>query len=128
MKYRRLDENGDYTFGNYEWNFLFDNDAVGQAVKTKILLFYQEWWENLSIGIPFFQSIAGKVSNNNLKMTITLLLKDRILEIQEVTSVDNIEIDISNRVLSIVIDLTSIYGGNTVQLGVNYWWLISLPL
>lgn len=120
MKYRRLDENGDYTFGNNEGNFLYDNDAVAQAVKTKILLFYQEWWENLSIGIPFFQSIAGKVSNNNLKMTITLLLKDRILEIQEVTSVDNIEINISNRVLSIVIDLTSIYGGNTVQLGVNY--------
>ena len=120
MKYRRLDENGDYTFGNNEGNFLYDNDAVAQAVKTKILLFYQEWWENISIGIPFFQSIAGKVSNNNLKMTITLLLKDRILEIQEVSSVDNIEIDISNRALSIVIDLTSIYGGNTVQLGVNY--------
>ena len=52
MKYRKLDENGDYSFGNNSLDFISDADAIAQAIKTKILLFYGEWWENTAIGIP----------------------------------------------------------------------------
>ena len=38
MKYRRMDENGDYIFGLNEQGFLKDNEAVAQAILTKIKL------------------------------------------------------------------------------------------
>ena len=37
MRYRRLDENGDYVFGHGISDFCLDSDAVLQAAKTKLL-------------------------------------------------------------------------------------------
>ena len=44
MKYRKLDNNGDYSFGSGFSDFVYDKNAIAQAIKTKILLFYGEWW------------------------------------------------------------------------------------
>lgn len=115
MKYRKLDKNGDYMFGNNGLDFISDTEAVAQAIKTKVMLFYQEWWEDISIGIPMFQSIIGKVADSNLKMTYTLLLTKRIQEIEQVTSVSNVEVKQGNRSLSFKIDVDTIYGSTSVE-------------
>lgn len=115
MKYRKLDSNGDYTFGNNELDFISDNEAVAQAIRTKVLLFYQEWWEDISIGIPMFQSIVGKVADTNLQMTATLLLTKRIQEIEQVTAVTNIKINQGKRAISFQINVETIYGSANVE-------------
>jgi hypothetical protein len=38
---------------------LVDIYAVTQAIYTRLLLFQNEWWENLLLGTPMFQSILG---------------------------------------------------------------------
>lgn len=118
MKYRKLDENGDYTFGNNSFDYIENDEAIAQAIKTKLYLFYGEWWEDISLGLPMFQSILGQVSNNNLRQTVILLCAEQINLVEGVTSVDSISVDISARKLGLTIDVTT-ENGTTVNLEVE---------
>lgn len=118
MKYRKLDENGDYTFGNNSFDYIEKDEAIAQAIKTKLYLFYGEWWEDVSLGLPMFQSILGQVSNNNLRQTVILLCAEQISLVEGVTSVDSISVDISARKLGLTIDVTT-ENGTTVNLEVE---------
>ncbi len=113
MLYRKLTSDGDYTFGNNSFDFIDGDEAIAQAIKTKLLLFYGEWFESVTTGIPMFQGILGQTSNENLKMTITLICTERIQEVKGVISVDSIEIEIDNRELKIQIDVTTENGTQT---------------
>lgn len=115
MKYRKLDSNGDYTFGNNNADYVTDLDAVVQAIRTKILLFYGEWWEDIGIGIPMFQSLIGQVNPEGLKQSATLLLTKRIQELNEVTSVNNIDLKIEKRTISFSADVDTVYGQASVE-------------
>ena len=98
MRYRKQEEyTNDYTFGYGVGNFYGGNMAVAQAIKTKILLFYGEWWENLGLGIPMFQSIIGQTNKNNVNIAAQSLLRKRILEVEEVTSIVSLTATIENR-------------------------------
>lgn len=112
MRYRRLDENGDYSFGNNSLDYIKDNDAIVQAIKTKLYLFYGEWWEDISLGLPMFQSILGQVSNENLRRTVILLSAEQIQSVEGVSSVDSIVVAISARKLTLSIDVTTEYGSS----------------
>lgn len=98
MRYRKQEEyTGDFTFGYGYGNFYAGNTAVAQAIKTKILLFYGEWWENLGLGIPMFQSIIGQTNKNNVNIAAQSLLRKRILEVEEVTSIVSLIATVENR-------------------------------
>ncbi len=118
MKYRKLDENGDYVFGNNSYDYIEKDEAIAQAIKTKLYLFYGEWWEDISLGLPMFQSILGQVSNNNLRQTVILLCAEQINLVEGVASVDSISVDISARKLGLTIDVTT-ENGTTVNLEVE---------
>lgn len=101
MKYRKQEEyTDDYTFGYGVGNFYGGSRAVAQAIKTKILLFYGEWWENLGLGIPMFQSIIGQTNKNTVNIAAQSLLRKRILEVEEVTSIVSLDATVENRVFS----------------------------
>lgn len=118
MKYRKLDENGDYVFGNNSYDYIEKDEAIAQAIKTKLYLFYGEWWEDISLGLPMFQSILGQVSNNNLRQTVILLCAEQINLVEGVASVDSISVDISARKLGLTIDVTT-ENGTTINLEVE---------
>lgn len=118
MKYRKLDENGDYVFGNNSYDYIEKDEAIAQAIKTKLYLFYGEWWEDISLGLPMFQSILGQVSNNNLRQTVILLCAEQINLVEGVTSVDSVSVDISARKLGLTIDVTT-ENGTTINLEVE---------
>lgn len=107
MIYRRLDENGDYSFGNNSFDFIDNDEAIAQAIKTKLYLFYGEWWEDVSLGLPMFQSILGQVSDDNLKQTVILLSAEQISLVNGVSSVDSIKVSISARKLDLEIEVTT---------------------
>ena len=102
MKYRKLTSTGDYSFGSGGNDYADGNEAVAQAIKTKLLLFYGEWWENLGEGIPMFQSVLGQTNPETIKSSLSMLVEQRIVEIQEVDSVKNIEIDYDRKNRTII--------------------------
>ena len=98
MRYRKREiYTDDYTFGYGKGNFYDGNEAVAQAIKTKVLLFYGEWWEDLGMGIPMFQSIIGQTNRNTVNIAAQSLLRKRILEVKEVTSIVSLKADVIDR-------------------------------
>ncbi len=78
MKYRKLDQNDDYTFGKRD-GFYLDTDAVAQAVKTRLLLLLGEWWENPEDGTPLFENILGqRFRTDETPAEPDLILSERI--------------------------------------------------
>lgn len=113
MRYRRLDSNGDYTFGNGKYDFLVDIDAVPQAIKTKLSLFQGEWWEDLSEGLPFFQDIAGQfIKSEEDKDIVTQLYCNRIVDVDAVNSFLSLssEFDFEKRKYSLVVSVDTTFG------------------
>lgn len=109
MQYRALTDEGDYTFGNNQYDYLSGDEAIAQAIKTRLLLFYGEWFENIDIGIPYFQSILGQVSDDSLKISIVQLVSQRLLEINEIQNVDSVVIQTNGRQLLLQITVTTVY-------------------
>ncbi len=64
--YRRLDPDGDFTFGEGRANYLTGVAAVAQAIKTRLRLLQAEWWEDLGDGLPLWQKILGSRSNKEI--------------------------------------------------------------
>lgn len=78
MIYRMLDKDGDYVFGRGKHAYLEGVEAVAQAIKTRLLLLYAEWWEDREDGLPLWEKIlAGSGSKTNLQ-AVDYLFKDRI--------------------------------------------------
>lgn len=96
MKYRALDENGDMTAGNGDKDFIYSTDAIAQAIRTRLLLLYGEWWEDQEDGLPFFEKIAGQKN----KAIAANLIRRRIATTIGVLSVGNIQINFKGRVLT----------------------------
>jgi hypothetical protein len=119
MKYRKLDVNGDYTFGKSAQNFFIDNDAVSQAITTNLLLLQGEWWEDTSQGLPLFQSILRQSNTPGNIKSIDLLIKDRILSTQGVLSINNYTGTYTNRIYTINCEVETQYGSATVQIPLN---------
>ncbi len=120
MRYRRLDENHDYTFGKGLGNFLEDEvgnpEAVAQAIQTRLLLFTGEWWEDLRDGLPLWQKILGnRVRDRGI---VDSLIVDRIKGLQlpdetyGVTDVLNVQsvFDTDEREYSFQCEVDTIFG------------------
>lgn len=82
MRYRKLDDDGDYVFGNGSAVFLTDAEAVAQAIKTRIMHWTGEWWEDMNSGTPM-QNIIG---SRNLQYADEAIRK-RVLDTQHVQSI-----------------------------------------
>lgn len=91
MKYRRLDTNGDYSFGRSMQDFLVNADAVAQAIKTNLKFLKNEWWEDTSNGLPLFQNILGQSGTPEHLTATDLLIKERILSTQGVSQIQDFQ-------------------------------------
>lgn len=95
MRYRKLDENGDYMLGRRD-QFYVDREAVTQAVKTRLRLLLGEWWENTEDGLPLFQEILNTFHAPDQRAEqIDLLFSERILGTQGVSEILSFDSDIN---------------------------------
>ena len=90
MFYRRLVKDSitgvyDVTFGNGKGNYLSGREAVGQAVRTRLLLFEGEWFLDITDGLPLFQGILGYQGAN--KDAVDRLISERILGTLGITKI-----------------------------------------
>lgn len=114
MRYRRLDANGDYSFGHQQADFYINQpEAVAQAVQTRLMLFTGEWFLDTSDGTPWRTEVLGKYTVN----TYDLVIKERIIDTPGVKSLDSYSssLDRDLRALRVDASITTIYGPATVQ-------------
>lgn len=109
MIYRKLDENGDYSFGNKLADFLVNSpDAVAQAVKTRLMLWQGEWFANINSGTPYDTRILG---NNTLPL-YDQAVREVIAGTQGVVSIVDYAsyYDSNSRSVTIAAILDTVYG------------------
>lgn len=122
MIYRRLDSDWDYTFGNGVGCYLSDLEAVAQAVKSRLLLFLEEWWMDKTDGLPMWQFILGVPGSGNMKDVIDRLIVDRMLattwnNVSLVPSVESIssEYDPNTRSYEFTARINTCFGSVTIS-------------
>ena len=112
MKYRREDQD-DYTFGKGEDTFLTDSaECVAQAIKTRLQLWYGQWFLDTTEGTPWMQSLMGKRSSAAME----LALRRRILATEGVKSILSFTASFNPSTRRTVITTTvdTLYGQTTV--------------
>lgn len=113
MRYRREDATGDYTFGQGDDTWLINSpETVAQAVKTRFLLWYGQWFLDTTEGTPWIQSVLGKQKPE----TYNLAIRQRILETQGVKSIRSFDttLNTSSRRVVFTATIDTIYGTTTV--------------
>lgn len=85
MRYRKLDANGDMTFGRSAANFWQDvPEAPAQAVRTRLALRLGEWFLDTTDGTPYATQILGKHTAG----TRDAAIRERIVGTEGVTSIE----------------------------------------
>ena len=89
MRYRKLDENGDFSAGHGSADFFVDEpNTVAQSVLTRLRLWTGEWFLNTDEGTPYREQVLGV----RKRQTAGPALKLRIASTEGVTSVDALQI------------------------------------
>ncbi len=93
MIYRMLDSDGDYVFGRGKHAYLEGIEAVAQAIKTRLLLLYSEWWEDREDGLPLWEQILAAPGSEESLHAVDLIFKERIENTTGVLSLMGYESD-----------------------------------
>lgn len=118
MRYRKLDANNDYSFGNGPDDFYYNvPNAVGQAVETGLLLWLGEWYLDNTQGMPWIQGVLGKQTQAVADATI----QNQVVNTQGVTDISSYasQFDSEKRTMSVQLSVDTIYGPTSVDL-TNY--------
>ncbi len=99
IQYLQLDAQNDPIFDPNA--NLTDTDAVAQAIRTRLSLFAGEWWEDLNLGLPVFQSILGQLASKQGMAAMTLAVQQNIEGAPYVTGVRDVQVAFVNGRLSI---------------------------
>lgn len=113
MRYRTLDKNGDYVVGRGLAEILYNVPAaVGQAVKTRLLLERGEWFLDVTEGTPYHTEILGM----GTKATADAAIRERILDTQGVTEIVayNSVYNPDQRTFNVTATINTIYGEATI--------------
>lgn len=112
MRYRKLDADGDYTFGHSARDFLTNTpEAVAQAVRTRLLLLAGEWFLDATSGTPFSTEILGA----GTAQTYDLAIRERILDTQGVTEIVSYQSALADRELTVTVTIDTQYGQTTLS-------------
>lgn len=109
MRYRRLDDSGDMTFGNGQADFLRDSpEAVTQSILTRLRLWVSEWFLDVTEGTPYQQAALGMRKSE----TIGPAIRTRILETEGVNDIEEFEVSINpdSRTATVATVINTIYG------------------
>lgn len=112
MRYRALDDNGDFTIGNGH-AYIDGVEAVQQAVLTRLRLLIYEWWEDINDGVPYWQKIIASRDVSAAEQ----IIRDRIQQTPHVLSILSFdsEWDSENRTLTIRAAIQSEYGAFSID-------------
>jgi hypothetical protein len=114
MRYRKLDQAGDYSFGHGPQDFYVNQpEAVGQSALTRLRLWQGEWFLDTSVGTPYLTQILGKVPQGIADQAIqsVVLGTAGVLGLSAYFS----NYDSASRKLSVTMTLNTIYGSTEVN-------------
>ena len=111
---RALDIDGDFTFGNNKGNYISDVNALKQNIVTRLREYKNDCFFDLNSGIDYDFFLTTKQKQSELEANI----KSRILQTEDVREILYFNASVTDRHLSIVVKITSLYGTFDVNLNI----------
>lgn len=114
MKYRKLDSNGDYSFGQSRVNFLESSPAtVAQAILTRLRMAKGESFINTSDGTPYDTEIRG----HGTAAVRDLAMRSRILGTVGVTDIESFSSSVNpvTRSYNVTATVNTVYGKAVIE-------------
>ena len=114
MRYRKLDENGDFSAGHGSADFFVDQpEAVGQSVLTRLRLWSGEWFLDTDEGTPYSTQVLGA----HRRQAAGPAIKMRVASTEGVTSVNNFGADYDGdaRALTVTAEVDTVYGETQIE-------------
>lgn len=115
MKYRILDNDGDYMFGKGNQHITYGIHAVAQAIRTRLLLLKGEWWEDLEDGLPLFQDILGRAGTGERLLLVDSIIKERIVKTKNVINIESFSSSYEQRKYSVQAIVNTRFGKLTLN-------------
>jgi hypothetical protein len=95
---------------------LVDTYAVAQAILTRLNLFYGEWWENLTLGLPVFQSMLGQLETQRSLQAMQLLVQQQIESLAPlVTAIVDLNASFNGGAFTFTCTVQTVFGQVTVS-------------
>ena len=113
MRYRRLDDEGDYCLGTGADWLSNTPEAVAQAVMTRLRLHAGDWFTDTEDGTPWRTEVLGKYTLS----TYDAVIKSRILDTPGVIGIEGYtsEFNGQTRRLTVSATVTTEYGSATAS-------------
>ena len=114
MRYRKLDNDGDFSAGHGTADFFVDQpEAVGQSVLTRLRLWTGEWFLNTDEGTPYREQVLGAHRRQSAGPAIRM----RVASTEGVTSVNDfaVEYDGDARALTVTATVDTVYGETKIE-------------
>lgn len=109
MRYRKLDPQFDYVFGQGPQEFLVNSPAcVAQAVRTALLLHQGEWFLDVTAGMPWETQVLGYGTQSLYDAAIKAVI-GAVQGVQAILSYSS-SLDISKRVLTVSATINTTFG------------------
>ena len=107
MRYRMLDANLDYTFGNNKQDFLVNSSAcVAQAIRTALLLLQGEWFLDATAGVAWLTDVVGIGTAG----TYDTIIRNAVLGVAGVQNIVSYSSQLQETVLIVNVVVNTIYG------------------
>ena len=113
----KLDESGDLELtaaGDIQ-----TTESICQAVKMRLLWFYQEWRLGLEMGFPHWENTFVK---NPSESKLRYLIRNTVMSVDGVTNVESIDISIDKKTRDATINLDFCTDEETFEEEVNIKW------
>lgn len=117
-KTRKLDSNGDWTFGKGFANYIRKDDEIAQNVSTRLKSFKNDWFLDTEKNIDWFSILGNKNNEQTIKLEVTRVVKSTV----GVLRVNSVEITsiYQNRNAIITVDFDTINNINIKkQIGID---------
>lgn len=103
MRVRAIDSEGDWLLGHKA-----DSAAIAQNVKTQILSLYNDWFLDFENGVRWFNYLSKNPNTDKMRDEI----KRQILSVEGVSSLEILNINLSERKATIEVQYRDIYDEN----------------
>lgn len=117
MRVRRIDADGDWTFGRGRASYAATGESVAQRVRTRLQSFRGDWFLDLDHGLPWFEHMAKPANLDLLEAD----LKRCILETPGVATLTafSMNLDRDPRKCTVSATITDVYGSDSRPINVT---------
>lgn len=91
MKDLLLTKNGDLALGDLSHDISI-TDSAAQAVRVRLLWFFNEWRFSPDFGVPYFEEIIVKNPND---LRIRQIIRDEVTSVEEVENCSDVRLSIN---------------------------------